>query len=73
MFSPSYVFYVEKTYFDTIESPYEDSVIYNTYNEKGELLNVEEICSGIIEYPNPDVEYIKQLQFDFLTPYFVWE
>ena len=73
MFSHSYVFYVEKTYLDTIESPYDDSVIYCSYNEKGELLNVEEICSGIIDYPDPDVEFIKQLQFDFLTPYFVKE
>jgi len=69
MFSHSYVFYVEKTYLDTIESLYDDSVIYCSYNEKGELLNVEEICSGIIDYPDPDVEFLKQLHFDFLTPY----
>ena len=69
MFSKSFELYVEKTYFDAIESSYDDSVIYCSYNEKGELLTVDEVCSGIVEYPDPDVELLKQLYYEFMIPW----
>lgn len=63
------MFYMYRDFLGLLESSYDDSVIYSSYNEKGELLTVDEVCSGIVEYPDSDVEFLKQMYFDFLTPW----
>lgn len=60
--------YINKCYYETEYSPYDDSVIYCTYNKDFELLSVDEVATGFVDYPDPDVELLKQLDFEFLTP-----
>lgn len=62
-------FTIEKRFFNPSDSIYDDAVIFATFNAGWTISSIEEIGTGLSSCPDPDVEFMKQLDFDFLTPY----